>query len=43
MLFENAHITAIGTLDSELMLVLDSARLIPDDAWAQIEAGGIPA
>jgi chemotaxis signal transduction protein len=24
---------AIGTLDSELLLVLNSARLIPDEAW----------
>lgn len=32
--------SAIGTLDSELMLVLRSARLVPEEAWAVIAADG---
>lgn len=35
-------IAAIGALDSELLLVLCSARLVPEEAWATIEAGGAP-
>jgi len=31
-------ISAIATLDAELMLVLRSTRLVPDDAWAALEA-----
>lgn len=32
-------IAAIGTLDSELLLVLRSARLLPESVWAQINIG----
>jgi purine-binding chemotaxis protein CheW len=31
-------IAAIGLLDAELLLVLRSARLLPDEAWAAVEA-----
>jgi purine-binding chemotaxis protein CheW len=43
LLFQGSHldaVSAIGTLDSELMLVLHSARLLPEDAWAAIDADG---
>lgn len=39
-LLDGAHrdgIAAIGTRDSELLVVLDSARLLPADSWAAIE------
>jgi purine-binding chemotaxis protein CheW len=36
-------ISAIGSLDSKLMLVLRSARLVPEDLWATIETGGVTA
>ena len=45
-LFQNAEldaISAIGMLDGELLLVLRSTRLIPDDVWATIRAGGTAA
>jgi len=32
-------IAAIGTLDTDLLLVLQSARLIPEELWAVLEAG----
>jgi len=32
---------AIGTLDSELLLVLRSARLMPESVWTQLENGSI--
>jgi purine-binding chemotaxis protein CheW len=41
-LFQNANldvISAVGTLDSELLLVLRGARLVPEELWATIEAG----
>lgn len=41
-LFQNAHldvISAVGTLDSELVLVLRSARLVPEEVWSTIEPG----
>jgi purine-binding chemotaxis protein CheW len=31
-------VAAVGTLDSELLLVLRSARLIPEGTWAAIDA-----
>ncbi|HWF84775.1 MAG TPA: chemotaxis protein CheW [Vicinamibacterales bacterium] len=43
LLFQGSHldaVSAIGTVDSELMLVLRSARLVPEDAWAAIDADG---
>lgn len=42
MLFQDATldaVSAVGTLDSELMLVLRGARLIPEHVWTAIEAG----
>ena len=34
-----AHVvTAIGTLDSELLMVLRSGKLVSEDAWAAIDA-----
>jgi purine-binding chemotaxis protein CheW len=33
---------AIGTLDSELLMVLGSGRLVPDEVWDAIEAGDLP-
>ena len=33
-------ISAIGTLDSDLMLVLRGGRLVPDSIWAAIAAAG---
>ncbi|HUG26320.1 MAG TPA: chemotaxis protein CheW [Albitalea sp.] len=35
-------IAAIGLLDAELLLVLRSARLLPDEAWAAVEAAPDP-
>jgi purine-binding chemotaxis protein CheW len=43
VLFEDSElgaVSAVGTLDSELLLVLRSARLVPDVAWSTIDAGG---
>ena len=31
-------VSAIGILDAELMLVLQGARLLPDDFWAALDA-----
>ena len=36
-------ITAVGTLDAELLLILRSTCLVPDDIWAAIHAGGAGA
>ena len=41
-LFQDASldvISAIGTLDADLLLVLRSARLVPEEVWAGLEAG----
>ena len=36
---EKGHVvSAIGTMDAELLLVLRSMRLVPDAAWASLEA-----
>jgi purine-binding chemotaxis protein CheW len=36
----NEHVvSAIGTLDSELLMVLRSGKLVSETAWAAIEAG----
>jgi len=32
-------ISAIGVLDADLLLVLQSTRLVPDDVWATIQSG----
>jgi purine-binding chemotaxis protein CheW len=40
-LFQDAALdaaSAVGTLDSELMLVLRGARLVPEHIWATVEA-----
>jgi hypothetical protein len=34
---ENRHVEALGTLDSELLLVLRPAQLLPDALWRQLE------
>ena len=37
-LLQNADaVSAIGTLDAELLLVLSGARLVPDDLWAELD------
>jgi purine-binding chemotaxis protein CheW len=36
-------IAAVGTLDDDLLLVLRSARLVPETFWTLLEAGGVPA
>lgn len=36
-------VAAIGLLDAELLLVLRSTRLLPDDAWAACAAHGVTA
>jgi purine-binding chemotaxis protein CheW len=30
-------VSAIGALDNELLIVLDSARVLPDDSWRRID------
>ena len=35
-------VSAIGALDAELLIVLDSARVLPDDSWRALEHGGEP-
>jgi purine-binding chemotaxis protein CheW len=35
-------VSAIGALDAELLIVLDSARVLPDDSWRALERGGEP-
>jgi purine-binding chemotaxis protein CheW len=34
---DGAHLAALGELDSELLLVLERARLVPDGAWQALE------
>ncbi|MGH9889095.1 MAG: chemotaxis protein CheW [bacterium] len=33
-------VSALGALDTELLIVLDSARVLPDDGWHALERGG---
>lgn len=33
-------VSAIGALDAELLIVLESARLLSDDVWRALERGG---
>jgi len=33
-------VSAIGALDAELLIVLDAARVLPDDAWSAIAGSG---
>ena len=36
-------VSAIGTLDADLLLVLQSTRLIPEELWAVLVAGSVVA
>jgi purine-binding chemotaxis protein CheW len=36
-------VAAIGTLDADLLLVLEAARLIPESIWSAIERSGVCA
>ncbi|MGH8643179.1 MAG: chemotaxis protein CheW [Gammaproteobacteria bacterium] len=33
-------VTAIGVLDHQLLMVLESSRIIPDELWQALDAGG---
>ena len=35
-------VAAIGTLDAELLLFLETTRIVPDGLWALLDAGGPP-
>jgi purine-binding chemotaxis protein CheW len=36
-------ITAVGSLDARLLLVLETSRMLPDSSWASLEARGAQA
>jgi purine-binding chemotaxis protein CheW len=36
-------ITAVGTLDAELMVVLRAAHLVPESVWATLDSGRVAA
>jgi purine-binding chemotaxis protein CheW len=38
-----AAVTAAGALDGALLLALEGTRIVPDDVWATMAAGGRPA
>jgi purine-binding chemotaxis protein CheW len=38
----NEMVAALGTLDQELLVVLERSRLLPEAVWAVIEAGAPP-
>jgi len=40
---DSNHVTAISILDAELLLVLQSARLIPSSVWAALDQKVLPA
>lgn len=40
---QNAHVAAVGSLDAELLLVLDDARLLPEESWQALERKADPA
>jgi purine-binding chemotaxis protein CheW len=40
---DRSVLSAIGTLDSGLLLVLGNARLVPDEVWARLDAGEVTA
>ena len=40
---QNDLVAALGTLDHELLVVLERSRLLPEAVWAAIEAGVPPA
>lgn len=33
-------VTAVASLDRELLLVLDSLRIVPEDAWSMVDVAG---
>jgi purine-binding chemotaxis protein CheW len=37
---EEGAVSAIGALDAALLIVLDAARVLPDDGWRALERGG---
>jgi purine-binding chemotaxis protein CheW len=37
------QMAAIGALDSQLLFVLEAARLVPESVWSAIKAAGAPA
>jgi purine-binding chemotaxis protein CheW len=37
---ESDHLSAIGALDKELLIVLEAARLIPESVWHAMSASG---
>jgi purine-binding chemotaxis protein CheW len=37
------QMAAIGALDTQLLLVLEAARLVPESVWSAIKAPGAPA
>jgi purine-binding chemotaxis protein CheW len=36
-------IAAVGSLDAQLLVLLETSRLLPDSSWASLELGGAPA
>jgi purine-binding chemotaxis protein CheW len=36
-------VSIIGALDTQLLLVLEAARLVPDSVWSEIKIAGAPA
>jgi purine-binding chemotaxis protein CheW len=36
-------VSIIGALDTQLLLVLEAARLVPDSVWSEIKVAGAPA
>lgn len=39
----SSHLSLIGALDAELLILLEASRLIPESAWAAIEVAGASA
>lgn len=37
---DKGALSAIGALDAALLIVLDAARVLPDDGWRALERGG---
>lgn len=42
-LLEGAMLAALSTLDRELLMVLQTAQLIPESLWPLLAAEGVPA
>jgi purine-binding chemotaxis protein CheW len=36
-------IAAVGSLDAQLLVVLESARILPESAWSALRVGGADA